>query len=315
MTINQALIVDQYPLPKPEDLFATLANGSLFSTLDLSQAYIQLLLDDASMRYVTVNTHQVLYQYTRLPFGVASAPAIFQRLMDTILQGIPGVICYLDNILVTGANESEHLHNLGNVFQRLEEHGFRLKKEKCNFLAVSVEYLGHQITQEVIQALPSKVDAIINAPQPKNLQEVRSFLGLLNYYGKFIKNLSSILHPLNHFLRANQKWEWTEEQTWAFEKAKTQLTSSDVLMHYDPKLPINMAADASAYGTGAVTEKTISSASRTLTTSEKNYAQLEKEALALVFGVRTFHQDLYGRRFNLISRHTLNNVARNKSKV
>lgn len=127
VTINQALVIDQFPLPKPEDLFATLANGTQFSKLDLSQAYLQLQLDDAPMPYVTVNTHQGLYQYARLPFGVASAPAIFQRLMDTMLQGVPGVICYIDYILVTGANEEEHLHNLGKVLECLEEHVFRVQ--------------------------------------------------------------------------------------------------------------------------------------------------------------------------------------------
>ena len=149
------------------------------------------------MPYVTVNTHQGLYQYTRLPFGVASAPAIFQRLMDRILQGIPRVICYIDDILVTGASEADHLHNLGEVLKRLDDRGFRLKKSKCNFMARSVEYLGLQVNQHGIRALPNKVEAITNAPPPKNVQELRSFLGLLNYYGKFVRNLSSILHPLN----------------------------------------------------------------------------------------------------------------------
>lgn len=152
VTVNQYLTVDQYPLPKPDDLFATLANGHRFTKLDLSQAYLQLQLDEASQQYVTINTHQGLYQYTRLPFGIASAPAIFQRLMDTILQGVPGVVCYIDDILVTGKNEEDHLKNLKEVLARLEKHGLRLKKSKCTFLANSVEYLGHRIDQEGIHA-------------------------------------------------------------------------------------------------------------------------------------------------------------------
>ena len=228
MTINRALIVDQYPLPKPEDLFAILANGTRFSKLDLSQVYLQLQLDDASMPYVTVNTHQGLYQYTRLPFDVASAPAIFQRLMDTILQGVPGVICYIDDILVTGASEEDHLHNLEEVLRCLEEHGFRLKRGKCIFLAKSVEYLGHQIDRREIRALSSKVEAISNAPQPTNVQELRSFLGLLNYYGKFIQNLASILYPLNQLLQEKQKWEWTNECSEAFQRANI-IRSADTL--------------------------------------------------------------------------------------
>ena len=219
VTINQALEIDQYPLPKPEDLFATLANGKRFSKIDLSQAYLQLQLDESSTKYVTINTHQGLYRYTRLPFGVASAPAIVQKLMDTILQGVEGVICYIDNILVTGINEDEHLSNLEEVFARLEKHGFRLKKGKCQFLANSVEYLGHQIDSEGVKAMPSKIEAIVKAPEPTNVQELRSFLGLLNYYGKSIKNLSSILHPLNQLLQANCKWNWTEECSAAWQKS------------------------------------------------------------------------------------------------
>ena len=133
----------------------------------------------------------------------------------------------------------------------------------------------------------------------------------MNYYGKFIRNLSSILHPLNQLLQVQQKWDWTEECSQAFKRAKDQLTSSEVLIHYDPKLPINLATDASAYGIGAVishvlpdgTEKPISFASRTLTASEKNYAQLEKEALSFIYGVKKFHQYLYGRKFNLFTDH------------
>ena len=149
--------------------------------------------------------------------------------------------------------------------------------------------------------LVSKIDAIVKAPEPTNVQELRSFLGLLNYYGKFIQNLSSILHPLNRLLRYNRNGTGQ----------KNVLKLSEVLIHYDPKLPINLATDASAYGIGAVishvlpdgTERPISFASRTLTASEKNYAQLEKEALSLIYGVKKFHQYLYGRKFNLFTDH------------
>ena len=130
VTVNQVLDVEQYPLPKPEDLFATLAGGKLLSKLDLSQAYLQLLLDEASKPYVAINTHKGLYTCTCIPFGVASAPAIFQKLMDTVLQGIPGVVCYIDDILISRADEEAHLRTLGQVFTHLEKHSFKLKQEK-----------------------------------------------------------------------------------------------------------------------------------------------------------------------------------------
>ena len=180
VTINEALDVDQYPLPRPEDLFATLANGNTFSKLDLSQAYQQMLLDSESEKYLTINTPLGLYQYTRLPYGVASAPAMFQRAMDIILQGITGVICYIDDILVTGETDKEHLDRLEQVLRRLKEYGLRVKQKKCEFLKESVEYLGHKVDSEGLHTLPSKVSAIMEAPEPRNVQELRSFLGLLN---------------------------------------------------------------------------------------------------------------------------------------
>ena len=171
-------------LPKPEDLFAMLAGGQNFSKLDLLQAYQQLLLEESSKKYTTINTHKGLYQYSRLPFGIASAPAIFQKTMDAILQGIPHMICYIDDILVTGANDEEHLQNLGEVLQRLEQHSLRTKKPKCEFLKPSVECLGHHIDAQGLHTMSCKLDAIVQAPKPENLQQLRSFLGLLNYYGR-----------------------------------------------------------------------------------------------------------------------------------
>lgn len=311
VTVNQSLDVDQYPLPKPADLFATLANGKNFSKLDLSQAYQQMVLTEESAKSLTINTHLGLYQYTRLPFGVASAPAMFQRAMDMILQGINGVICYIDDILITGTSDEEHLARLEEVLKRLKEYGLRVKKNKCEFFQSTVEYLGHQVESDGLHTLPSKVAAIVQAPEPENEQQLRSFLGLLNYYSKFIPNLATIIHPLNQLLRQDVQWDWTRECAEAFRQAKDSLVSSQVLAHYDPNLPIKLAADASAYGIGAVishiyqdgSERPVAFASRTLTSAERNYAQLEKEALALIYGVKHFHQYLYGRMFTLVTDH------------
>ncbi len=200
VTINPVLQVDQFPLPKPEDLFATLAGGEKFTKLDLSQAYQQVVLEPESRKYVTINTHQGLYQYNRLPFGVACAPAVFQQTMEKILQGIPRVIVYIDDILVTGRNDSEHLASLTTVFERLHAYGVRLKRNKCFFMRASVEFLGYLVDAEGLHTTPQKVAAIVNAPRPKNVHELRSFLGLANYYSKFIPNLAEITHPLNRLL-------------------------------------------------------------------------------------------------------------------
>ena len=302
VTINPEMDVDQYPLPKPDDIFTTVAGGKLFMTLNLSHAYNQLLLNEEARKFITINTHKGLYQYTRLPFGIASAPAVFQRVMDTILQGIDGVACYIDDIIITGKTDEEHLARLEKVLKRLLRHGLHVRRSKCRFLQPCVIFLGHRIDAEGIHPTDKKLKAIMQAPAPENVQELRSFLGLINYYGKFIPNAATNLTPLNKLLQKDVKWNWTERCQKSFEEAKQTLNSNNVLMHYDPSLPIHMAEDALAYGIRAIiahvlpdgTERPVAFASRTLTSSERNYAQVEKEALSLIFGVKHFHAYLYG---------------------
>ena len=308
VTINPVLEVDQYPLPRPEDIFSTLAGGQRFSKLDLASAYQQLILDESSRQYVTVNTHKGLYRYTRLPFGVASAPAVFQNVME---NGLTGVCCYLDDILVMGKTDEEHYQNLKAVLDRLQAKGLRLRRSKCQFFQTAVEYLGFRITQAGLSTLPCKVEAVLKAPTPRNVTELKSFLGLVNYYGRFLANLSSVCHPLNRLLQKEVKWTSSEECEKSFERLKESLVSAQVLMHYDVSLLVRLACDASAYGIGAVIshvlpsgeERPVAYASRSLSKAEVNYSQIEKEALALIFGVRRFHQFLYGRKFVLVTDH------------
>ena len=231
--------------------------------------------------------------------------------MDTILQGLPNVFCYTDDILITGPDDDTHLRNLTAVLERLQRHGVRMKKAKCRFMAKSVIYLGHKIDSEGLHTTTDKVDAVVNAPEPRNVQQLRSFLGLVNYYRKFLPNLSTVLRPLNSLLQKSTSWSWTVDCKRAFNKVKSCVVECTVLGHYNPDLPLRLAADASAYGIGAVIshvmpngeERPIAFASRTLQPSECNYAQLEKEALALIFGIKKFHQYLFGRQFTLITHH------------
>ena len=188
----------------------------MFSKLDLKDAYQQLLLDDASQQYVTINTHRGLYCYKRLPFGIAASPAIFQRSIDVILQGIDNVAAIQDDILVTGKDDADHLCNLEAKLSRLQEYGVRLKLEKCTFMQKSVTYIGCIIAASGIHPTEEKVDAVKNAPQPENSSQLRSFLGMVNCRGKFIKNLSTILHPLNRLLQKGRVFQWSPECEKAF---------------------------------------------------------------------------------------------------
>ena len=207
VTVNQAAKLDNYSIPKAEDLFATLSGGEKFTKLDMSQAYQQILLEDESKKYTTINTHKGLFQYNRLPYGVSSSPGIFQRTMENVLQGIPFVVVRVGDILVSGSNDEEHLANLEEVLKRLSEHGLRLKKKKCAFMVNEVVYLGQKINSQGIQPVQEKVRAITNAPAPTNVSEVRSYLGMINYYQKYLPNLSTILAPPHSLLEKREKLE------------------------------------------------------------------------------------------------------------
>ena len=243
VTVNQAAKTDCYPLPRIDDLFASLAGGKAFSKLDLAHAYQQLQLDDESKKLVVINTHKGLFRYNRLPFGVSAAPAIFQRTIVGILQGIPNVCVYLDDILVTGETEEKHLETLNKVLNRLEEAGMRLKPNKCAFLLPAVEYLGHHISAEGIRPTQEKIRAIMEAPAPQDVTQLRAFLGLVNYYGKFVGQMSSILAPLYKLLEKKTTWNWGQAQQTAFQLAKQKLTSASVLVHFDPQKPLILSCE------------------------------------------------------------------------
>ncbi|XP_061177726.1 uncharacterized protein K02A2.6-like [Saccostrea echinata] len=311
VTINPVMKVDQYPLPRIQDIFASLAGGRKFSKIDLTQAYNQMEVDESSRELMTINTHKGLYQYTRLQFGVAAAPAIWQRAMDQVLQGIPFTSCVLDDMIISGKTDEEHLANLDAVLEQLEKFGLRANLEKCDFFKEQVSYCGHMISEEGLKKSPDKVNAVLNAPRPENLHQLRSFLGLVNYYRSFLPNLSAVLGPLNELLQGDKTWKWTKQCEQAFTEVKEIMTSEQVLCHYDPNQPVKLACDASPYGLGSVlshvmddgTERPIAFASRSLTKAEKAYSQIDKEALALYWGVVKFHTYLYGRHFTLVTDH------------
>lgn len=311
ITANKAIRLDTYPIPKPEDLFSSLSGGKIFSKLDMSQAYCQLQLEEPAKDLTVINTHRGLFKYNRLCFGISAAPGIFQRAMEQLIQGIPGVLCYLDDILVCGANEAEHKARLQSVLSKLEDAGLKLKLSKCSFKVPEVSYLGYRIDASGLHPTKDKVKAIVEAPEPKNLKQLESYLGVFNFYRRFVPNASSTLEPLNRLRKSGVSWHWNKEQQSAFKKSKDLLLQSPALVHFDPKIPISVVADSSSYGLGAVLshivdgqERPVCFASRTLLPAERNYPQVEREALAIVFALKHFHNYLWGLpKFRVVTDH------------
>ena len=245
---------------------------------------------------MTINTHRGLFRYNRMPFGVSSAPSVFQRIMDSLLQNIPGVIVYLDDILITSKTKEKHLKNLEETLCRLAHVGLKLKRRKCQFLQSSVQCLGYQIDAKSLHPTEDKVRAIKAAPKPTNVAELKSYLGSINYYGRFLPNLASQMKPLYDLLAQGNPWKWGQGREKAFTKSKEWLHS--VLVHYDPTKELILCCDASPYGSGAVlchptpdgADQPVGFASRTLSKAEQGYSQLEKEGLSVIFGVKKFNQ-------------------------
>ncbi|KAK6764772.1 hypothetical protein RB195_024918 [Necator americanus] len=283
--LNDALQLHQHPLPTAENVFTKLNGGQLFTQIDFAEAYLQVEVEEESKEMLTINTHRGLYRYNRLPFGVKSAPGIFQQIMDSMICGLEGVAAYLDDVIVTDRTQQEHRHNLEALFGRIHEYGFRVRLEKCSFLMPQIRYLGCIIDKDGRHSDPEKIEVIRQMPVPKNVAEVRSFLGMINYYGSFVAEMRQLRAPLDALLKKNVPFKWNEECEAAFNRAKEVLASDLLLTHFDPSLDIIVAADASEHGIGAVilhripdgTEKAIWHASRSLTAAERNYGQIEKE--------------------------------------
>ena len=230
--------------------------------------------------------------------------------MEHLLQDLKFVTVYLDDIRVT-EKTTDHLLNLDEVLSRLEKAGIRLKQSKYKFLLPEVEYLGHKITKDDLKPFDSKLDAISKAPVPKNMSELKAFLGLVNYYGRFLSQMSTTLTPLHKLLQKGTHFQWDEQHQKAFDTVQSQLISSELLIHYDSNLELILSCDPSPYGVSAVlahrfrdgTELPIAYSSCTLAPAEKRYCQLDKEGLAIIFRLKKFYQYLFGRHFIIFTDH------------
>lgn len=307
-TLNKNLQNDNYPIPRIEEIFAKLSGGKYFCILDIKQAYLHMKTDANTAEMQAISTCKGTYKVHRLMFGVKVAPNQWQRYMDQTLTGITGTACFFDDIAIQGNTYIELIGRISQVFQKLRECGLHLNKKKCQFFQKSVTYLGHTINEQGLHPTQEKVNEIINSPRPTNISALRTFLGMVNYYQQFIPNMASKLTPLYQLLQKNTKFTWSKECQNAFESLKKEICSEKVLTPFQVELPVILATDASPTGYGAVLshimpdgkERPVAFASKSLSKTEKRYSQLDKEAAALIWGLKKFFQYCYGRKITLI---------------
>lgn len=311
--LNQATERDAYPLPQINFIIEKLKEARFISTLDLKQGYWQVPLSVES-RPLTAFTvpGKGLYQFVVMPFGLHSAGASFQRLLDKIIgpELEPKAFAYLDDLIIVSKTFEEHLEILREVFERLRRAGLKINPEKCHFGKRELRYLGHIVSEAGIKTDPEKVKAIRDFPTPNTVRKLRSFLGLASWYRRFVDNFAKLTVPLTKLLRKDSKWNWAEDQHKAFESLKDRLTSTPVLSCPDFSKPFCLQVDASGEGLGAALtqkfnnrEHVIAYASRLLSDGERKFTVTEQECLALVWAVKKFRPYIEGYHFVAITDH------------
>lgn len=308
VAVNPQLKGAHYPIPNIHDILSSLRNAKFFCTLDIFKAYLHVAVDDESKIIQTISTHQGTYKMNRLSFGVKTAPSEFHRILDQILNDLEGITTYFDDIIVFGQTYVECRQRLIACMERLRAYNLHLNRKKCQFFKEKISYLGYVVSENKISKCPDKIKSIVDAPRPQSVEDVRKFLGIVTYYSRFILNLSAITYPIRDLLKKEKKFFWSSECEAAFIKLKNEIASDRVLVPYDPSLPVTVACDASPTGVAGVLshivngiEKPVAFVSRSLSTAEQNYSQLDREAVAIVFSVQKFYKYLYGRSFTLIS--------------
>lgn len=309
--LNESVQREKFILPSVEQTLGLLAGARLFSKLDANMGFWQIPLAEESAKLTTFITPFGRYFFNRLPFGIASAPEHFQnRMVTEVTEGLDGVVCHMDDILVWGRSQEEHDTRLHAVLQKMEQAGITLNVDKCSLSQKKVKFLGHIISDFGVQPDPAKTAAVQEMPEPTTVTELRSFLGMVNQLGKFIPHLAEKDKPLRDLLSKRNCWVWGEAQATAFRELKENLTSTPVLALYDANKPIKVSADASSYGLGAVLLqqenndwRPVAYASRSLTPVEQRYAQVEKEALGLTWACERFRDFLIGQYFEMETDH------------
>lgn len=311
--LNAVTIPDRYPIPHLQDSTARLAGCCIFSKVDLIRGYHQVPVSAGDVIKTAITTPFGLFEFNRMPFGLRNAAQTFQRLMDNVLQDMPFAFVYLDDILIASTSAADHVQHMKQVFTRLRENALIVRMEKCVFGKQSLDFLGHRISTLGCTPLPAKVEAIQKFPRPAKVCELQRFLGILNFYNRFIAHAADLLHPLYLSLRNKKSkdfLEWTEPMCASFDKARSVLSELTRLSHPRQGATLAVSTDASDIGIGAVLEQLVNGHwqplafySRQLNTAESKYSTFDRELLALYSAIRHFQYMLEGRRFIAFTDH------------
>jgi transposase InsO family protein len=310
--LNEKTVGDAYPLPNICDILDQLGAAKYFSVLDLASGFHQIPMDPGDAHKTAFSTPHGHYEFLRMPFGLKNAPATFQRLMDQILTGLQGIemFVYMDDIVIYASSLREHDIKMEKLMQRLRSANLTLQPDKCEFLRHEVAYLGHVLTEDGVRPDPQKIAAVKSFPTPRNLKNIRQFLGLAGYYRRFISDFSRIASPLSNLLKKDREFRWNADAQKAFDTLRDLLCKEPILQFPDFEKDFLLTTDASNCAVAGVLSQgpigkdlPISYASRVLNAAEKNYSTIEKELLAITYCVSHFRPYLYGRRFTLVTDH------------
>ena len=297
-------------IPTAEEIMSTMSDAKFFSKMDASAGYWQIKLDEDSANLLAFNTPFGRYRFMRMPFDIHSASKVFSKRISEIIEGLYGVAHIQDDIIVWAPDKKTHDERLCIVSDQIKKSGLKLNKKKCVFGVNELKFCGHIFSDQGVKADSDKISAITDMPLPEDATELRRFLGMITYLAKFIKNLSSKSSLLRKLLEKDTPWEWTDEQTKQFRDLQLLVTDSPILKYFDQNLPTKVSVDASKAGLGAVLLQLhhddwhpVAYASRAMSKSERNYSQIEKETLAVVYGSDRFNQYVYGKRYIVESDH------------